>query len=223
MKVLVIEDSDRLRRSLGQGLGHAGFAVDQAEDGAVGLEYLAIYTYDVVILDLMLPNISGLEVLQRLRAEGNDVHVLILSAKDQVEDRVRGLDLGADDYLVKPFSFDELCARLQALVRRRHQAKNPQFAVGPLLLDTARRQVERDGQILHLTPSEYSLLEFLSLRSGRVFSQNQLLEQLYRSDAEITSNVIEVLISSLRRKIHRPGEPPIVQTRRGHGYLVEVS
>lgn len=222
MKVLVIEDSNRLRRSLSLGLGHAGFAVDAAEDGEVGLEFLATYTYDVVILDLMLPNIDGLEVLRRLRSEGNDVHVLILSAKDQVEDRIRGLDLGADDYLVKPFSFDELCARLQALVRRRHQAKNPRITLGPLLLDTARRQVEREDQVIHLTPSEYALLEFLSLRPGRVFSQPQLLEQLYRSDTEISSNIIEVLISSLRRKIHRPGEPPIIQTRRGHGYLVEI-
>lgn len=222
MKVLVIEDSDRLRRSLCQGLEHAGFAVDQAEDGAVGLEFLAAYTYDVVILDLMLPRVDGLEVLRRLRSEGNEVHVLILSAKDQVDDRVRGLDLGADDYLVKPFSFDELCARLQALVRRRHQVKNPQITIGPLLLDTARRQVERDGEVIHLTPSEYALLELLCLRAGRVLSQGQLLEMLYRSDADISSNVIEVLISSLRRKIQRRDEPPIIQTRRGHGYLVEA-
>lgn len=221
MKILVIEDSQRLRRSLGQGLAHSGYAVDLAADGPEGLEFLAVYTYDVVVLDLMLPKLSGLEVLRKLRRGGSDVHVLILSARDQVEDRVKGLEAGADDYLVKPFSFDELCARIQALVRRRHQAKNPLLEVGPLVLDSARRVVTRDGEEVHLTPSEYSLLEFLAVRTGRVFSQNQLLEQLYRSDAEVSSNVVEVLISGLRKKIHRPGEPPIIRTRRGHGCLIE--
>lgn len=221
MKILVIEDSQRLRRSLGQGLAHAGYAVDLAGDGSEGLEFLATYTYDVVVLDLMLPGISGLEVLGQLRESGSDVHVLILSARDQVEDRVRGLEVGADDYLVKPFAFDELCARLQALVRRRHQVKNPRLEVGPLVLDTARREVSRDGQAIHLTPSEYALLEFLVVRAGRVFSQNQLLEQLYRSDSEVSSNVVEVLVSGLRKKIQRADEPSIIRTRRGHGYLIE--
>jgi len=221
MKILVIEDSQRLRRSLGQGLKHAGYAVDLAEDGSEGLEFLATYEYDVIVLDLMLPGMSGLEVLQRLRENGSDVHVLILSARDQVEDRVRGLEVGADDYLVKPFAFDELCARIQALVRRRHQVKNPRLEIGPLVLDTARREVIRDGESVHLTPSEYALLEFLVVRAGRVFSQNQLLEQLYRSDSEVSSNVVEVLISGLRKKIQRPDEPSIIRTRRGHGYLVE--
>ena len=223
MKVLIIEDSNRLRRSLGQGLKHAGFVVDMAEDGITGLDFLAVYAYDVVVLDLMLPGISGLDVLRQLRSEGNDVHVLILSAKDHVEDRVRGLEVGADDYLIKPFSFDELCARLQALGRRRHQAKNPQLAVGPLCIDTARRTVQRGGEDIHLTPSEYLLLEFLSQRSGQVFSKHRLLDQIHPSESEVSSNVVEVLVSSLRRKIHRPGEPPIIQTRRGHGYLVETS
>ena len=221
MKILVVEDSDRLRRSLGRGLGGAGFATDLAADGEEGWEYLQTYTYDVVVLDLMLPRLSGLEVLERLRQQGNDVHVLILSAMDQVDDRVRGLEMGADDYLVKPFAFDELCARLQALVRRRHQAKSPRVEIGPLVLDTARRQVRREGEPLHLTPSEYAIFEYLALRSGRVFSKHHLLDRLYRSDAEVSSNVIEVLISGLRKKIHRPGERPIVETRRGHGYLID--
>lgn len=223
MKVLIIEDSARLRRSLGEGLQHAGFVVDLAEDGYSGLEFLASYSYDVVILDLMLPGIDGLEVLRRLRSAGNDVHVLILSARDQVEDRVRGLDLGADDYLVKPFSFDELCSRLQALMRRQHQAKNPVLQVGPLEVDMARRQARRDGNAIHLTPSEYNLLEFLCLRPGQVFSQSHLFDHLHDGDSETSSNVVEVWISSLRRKIHRAGEPPLIRTRRGHGYLVEVS
>ena len=221
MKVLVIEDSDRLRRSLGEGLKKAGYAPDLAADGTEGLHYLDAYEYDVVVLDLMLPGISGLEVLRRLREEGSSVHVLILSAKDQVDDRVRGLEMGADDYLVKPFSFDELCARIQALVRRRYQAKNPVLRVGPLEIDTSRRQVSRGGEPLHLTPSEYALLEVLALGSGRVYSRDQLLDHLYRSDAEVSSNLIEVLVSGLRKKIHLPDEPPIITTRRGFGYLIE--
>lgn len=222
MKVLLIEDSARLRRSLGEGLKHAGFVVDLADDGHVGLEFLATYNYDVVVLDLMLPGIDGLEVLRRLRSGDNDVHVLILSAKDQVEDRVRGLEHGADDYLVKPFSFDELCARLQALTRRRHQAKSPLLRIGTLELDTARREVRRDGDAIHLTPSEYNLLEFLCLRRGQVFSKVQLFDHLHHGHSETSSNVVEVWISSLRRKLHRTEEPPLIRTRRGHGYLVET-
>ena len=223
MKLLVIEDSERLRRSLGRGLAKAGYAVDLAADGDAGLAFAETYDYDVVVLDLMLPGLSGLEVLQRLRSAGRDTDVLILSARDRVEDRVRGLEMGADDYLVKPFSFDELCARLQALVRRRYRAKSPRLRVGPLEIDTTGRRVFRDGEPLALTPGEYSLLEFLAYRRGRVASQDQLLEHLHRSDSEVSSNVIEVMVSSLRRKIHRQGESPIVETRRGFGYVIEVS
>lgn len=221
MKILLVEDSERLRRSLGRGLEQSGWAVDRAADGQEGLDFLATYDYDVVILDLMLPRVHGLEVLRRLREEGDDTHVLILSAMDQTDDRVRGLELGADDYLVKPFAFEELCARLQALVRRRHGAKNPRLQVGSLELDTVRREVRRDGQPIHLTPSEFALFEYLAMRPGRVFSKPQLLDQLYRSDTEVSSNVIEVLISGLRKKIHRSGEAPLLQTRRGHGYLID--
>jgi DNA-binding response OmpR family regulator len=138
-----------------------------------------------------------------------------------VEDRVKGLQMGADDYLVKPFAFDELAARVAALVRRRHQAKNPLVRLGPLEIDTARRQVSRGGAPLPLTPSEYALLEFLAYQPGRVFSQEQLLEVLHRSDSEVSSNVVEVLVSGLRKKIHVTGEPPILRTRRGYGYFVE--
>jgi two-component system copper resistance phosphate regulon response regulator CusR len=144
-----------------------------------------------------------------------------LSARDRVDDRVKGLQLGADDYLVKPFAFDELCARIQALVRRRHQVKNPIIQLGSLEVDAARRQVTRHGDVLHLTPSEYALLEFLAYHRGRVFSQEQLVEHLHRSDSEVSSNVVEVLVSGLRRKIHAPGESPILRTRRGFGYFVE--
>jgi DNA-binding response OmpR family regulator len=221
VKVLLVEDSQRLLRSLGQGLKRLGYAVDLAADGEDGLALAETYDYAVIVLDLMLPGLPGLEVLRRLRARGRDTHILILSARDRVEDRVKGLQLGADDYLVKPFDFDELCARIQALVRRRHQAKSPILRLGPLEIDTARRQVSRRGDALHLTPSEYRLLEFLAYQPGRVFSQEQLLEHLHRSDSEASANVVEVLVSGLRRKIHVRGEPPLLRTRRGFGYFVE--
>jgi DNA-binding response OmpR family regulator len=221
VKILLVDDSQRLLRSLSQGLRKLGYAVDLAGDGEDGLALAETYEYDVIVLDLMLPGLSGLEVLLRLRAQGRSTHVLILSARDRVDDRVKGLQLGADDYLVKPFAFEELCARIQALVRRRHQAKNPILRLGSLEIDAARRQVSRLGSVLRLTPREYALLEFLAYQRGRVFSQEQLVEHLHRSDSDVSSNVIEVLVSGLRRKIHVQGEPPIVQTRRGFGYFVE--
>jgi DNA-binding response OmpR family regulator len=221
VKILLVEDSQRLLRSLGQGLKKLGYAVDLAGDGEQGLALAETYDYHVIVLDLMLPGLPGLEVLRRLRARGRDTHILILSARDGVQDRVRGLQLGADDYLVKPFAFEELCARLQALVRRRHQAKAPVIRLGPLEIDSSRRQVSRNGGIVHLTPSEYALLEFLAYQRGRVFSQEQLVEHLHRSDSEVSSNVVEVLVSGLRKKIHARGEPPILRTRRGFGYFVE--
>ncbi len=221
MKILLIEDSQRLLRSLGQGLKKIGYAVDAAADGEEGFALAETYEYHVIVLDLMLPGLPGLEVLRRLRARGSDAHVLILSARDRVEDRVKGLQLGADDYLVKPFAFEELCARIQALVRRRHQAKNPVMRLGALEIDAARRRVSRDGEALHLTPSEYALLELLAYQRGRVFSKEQLVEHLHRSDSDVSSNVIEVLVSGLRKKIHVHGAPPILRTRRGFGYLVE--
>jgi len=221
MKVLVVEDSPRLRRSLEQGLRREGFTVAVAGDGPEALTQARSDQFDVVVLDLMLPGMSGLDVLRRLRSGGDDVHVLVLSAKDQVADRITGLQSGADDYLVKPFSFDELCARINALVRRRYQAKDPCIAVGSVRIDTASKQVTRGDVPEHLTPSEYSVLEYLAMRRGRVASKDQLMEHLYRTDADVTSNVVEVIVSGLRRKLHVAGEPPIIQTRRGFGYLIE--
>lgn len=221
MKVLIVEDSERLRRFLARGLAGAGFAVDVAADGAEGLAFAAAYEYDAVVLDLMLPGLPGLEVLRRLRRRGGSVHVLILSARDQIEDRVRGLELGADDYLVKPFAFDELVARLRALVRRRFDAKRPALTVGPLVIDTERRQALRDGEPLPLTRGEYALLERLAYARGRVHSQDQLVELLHSGAAAVTGNLVEKLISTLRKKIDRPGAESLIRTRRGFGYLIE--
>jgi DNA-binding response OmpR family regulator len=222
MKVLVIEDSERLRRSLSEGLSRTGFAVDLAADGPEGLAFAEVNDYDVILLDLMLPGLDGLAVLRALREGGKNTQVLILSARDQVADRVLGLDLGADDYLVKPFAFDELRARLRALGRRRHDAKDPLLRIRDLEIDTGQRRVLRNGEPVTLSPAEYSLLELLALRRGRLVTRDQILFQLYDLGTEVASNVIEVLIYSLRKKIQSPGAAPLIVTRRGHGYLIEA-
>ena len=221
MKLLIIEDSQRLLRSLGSGLKKAGYAVDLVADGIEGLDYARFNEYDVIVLDLMLPGMDGLTILRKLRAMGRQTHILILSAKDQVEDRIRGLQLGADDYLVKPFSFDELCARISSLVRRRYEAKNPEISVGPISLNTATRLVTREGAPVSLTPAEYAILESLVLNRDRVLSKTQLLEAIHDSESFAGPNVIEVLICNLRKKIGENGDHSIIVTRRGYGYLVE--
>ncbi len=221
MKLLLVEDSERLQRSLTSGLKKHGFTVDQAFDGEQALGFLAVNEYDAVVLDLMLPGVDGLTVLSRLRADGRNCHVLILSANDQTEDRVRGLDLGADDYLVKPFSFDELVSRLRALNRRRAGNKNPVIEIEGLRIDSVSRQVSFAETSIALTPHEYRLLEFLSLRRGRVFSHDQLIEQLYDAGSFVTRNAVEAHVSALRKRLQTAGAPPLIKTRRGFGYLVE--
>ena len=218
MKILVIEDSEPLQRSLRHGLHRSGFAVDVVGDGEDGLDYARHGSYDVIVLDLMLPKLDGLTLLQRLRAGGNDTHVLILSAKDQVEERIAGLKAGADDYLTKPFAFEELVARIRALVRRRYDTHSPVHTVGPLRVDTARCTVEREGEEVALTRQEYALLEYLLARRGRVVSKAELLDHLYAGHGQGSENAVEVLIHHLRRKLH--GQE-VIRTRRGHGYLVE--
>jgi len=221
MKLLLVEDSERLQRSLSTGLRKHGFTLDQAFDGEQALAYTATNQYDVIVLDLMLPRIDGLTVLSKIRSEGNDCHVLILSANDQTEDRVRGLDLGADDYLVKPFAFNELVSRLGALNRRRCGVKNPVVEIEGVKVDSVARQVVFDNQPVALTPHEYQLLEFMARRRGRVFSHDQLIDQLYDAGSYVTRNAVEAHISSLRKRLHSVGAPKLVQTRRGFGYLVE--
>ncbi len=221
MKILVIEDSERLQRSLELGLQRSGFAVDVVGDGEEGLAYAKHGGYDAIVLDLMLPKLSGIELLRRLRAGGSDAHVLILSAKDQVEQRIQGLQLGADDYLTKPFSFEELVARLRALVRRKYQSKSPVHRIEGLHIDTARRVVTRGEKEVALTPHEYSVLEYLLLRRGRVVNKQELLDHLYPVAGQASENAVEVLIHQLRKKIGGAGGGDPIRTRRGHGYLVE--
>lgn len=221
MRLLLVEDSERLQRSLSTGLKKHGFALDQAFDGEQALAFAAVNDYDTIILDLMLPKIDGLTVLSTLRAEGKDCHVLILSANDQTEDRVRGLDLGADDYLVKPFAFNELVSRLQALNRRRSGIKNPLIEIGEVRIDSVARQVFYGDRLVSLTPHEYQLMEFLARRRGRVFSHDQLIDQLYDASSYVTRNAVEAHVCSLRKRLNSAGAPELIKTRRGFGYLIE--
>lgn len=221
MKVLIIEDSERLRRSLCAGLSRSGFGVDAVADGEEGFAYASHGKYDAVVLDLMLPRLDGLSVLRRLRAAGNDVHVLILSAKDRVAERVEGLQVGADDYLAKPFEFDELVARLRALVRRKYGSKSPVHVVGTLQVDTGRRTVACGGRTVDLTKHEFAVLECLLLRRGRTVSKQQLLDHLYAGYDHGSENAIEVFVHQLRKKINTAGDGEVIRTRRGYGYVIE--
>ncbi len=220
MRVLLIEDHRPLARALKQGLEEEGFAVDAAYDGEEGGYKAETAEYDVIILDLMLPKVDGLTLLQRWRRAGVQTHVLLLTAKGSIEDKVRGLDLGADDYLTKPFELGELLARLRALIRRGHQMKDPVVRVHDLEIDTATRSVKRAGQAVHLTPREYALLEFLAFHRGRVVTRSMIWEHLYDEQDENTSNVVDVYIRYLRNKIDKGHEPPLILTKWGEGYLL---
>ncbi len=218
MRVLLIEDYQPLRESVARGLREAGFAVDAAADGREGLSCTCTRNYDVIVLDLMLPGIDGLTILERLRRQRNPVHVLVLTAKGTLADRVRGLNLGADDYLVKPFAFEELLARVSALVRRKYQAKSPVICVADLEIDTNSRTVRRAGKAVTLTLREYAVLELLVRRAGQVVTRDEIWQRLYDFDAEPHSNVIDVFVASLRRKLEQGGLPRLIHTRRGLGY-----
>lgn len=222
MRILVVEDYEPLRKSLEQGLREAGFAVDVAGDGEEGLWYAQGNEYDVLVLDLMLPKLDGLSILKQLRAEGRQSHVLILTAKDALEDRVRGLDLGADDYLVKPFAFEELLARIRALIRREYRAKRGEIVVEDLRIDPAAQRVSRAGRTISLTAREYALLEYLALRVGEVVSRTDIWEHTYEFSSSATSNVVDVYIGYLRKKLDTEGLAPLIHTVRGRGYLLGV-
>jgi DNA-binding response OmpR family regulator len=221
MRLLVIEDYKPLLKSLTKGLKEAGFAVDATADGEEGLWYAESNQYDVVILDLMLPGIDGLSIIEKLRAQGKTTHIIVLTAKDTIDDRVKGLDMGADDYLVKPFSFHELLARIRALIRRSYEEKRPLLKVGDLEIDTAAKSVKRGERAIELTPREYALLEYLAFRAGEVVRRTDIWEHVYDFHSETTSNVVDVYIRFLRQKIEEPGSPKLIHTRRGMGYMLE--
>lgn len=221
MRVLIVEDSKRLQGYVARGLRNAGYAVDVADDGETGLWMAESHDYDVIVLDLMLPKIDGLTLLGRLRKEGNATHVLILTARDTVDDRVRGLQRGADDYLIKPFELKELLARVQALARRCYRVKSATLTIGELTIDSSARVVTREGEALDLTVREFALLEYLALRKGQVVSRTEIESHIYDDRVEAMSNVVDSAVYHLRRKIDRPGRPSMIRTRRGMGYVLQ--
>jgi DNA-binding response OmpR family regulator len=220
MRVLIVEDYAPIRSALAKGLAEAGFAVDIAATGDDGLHLALTEDLDVVILDLMLPGLDGLSLLRRLREAGNPAHVLILTAKDQTRDRIEGLNLGADDYLVKPFDFGELLARVRAMVRRKYGEKNPLLTVGDLEINTSSREVRRASIAIELTAREYALLEFLAMRAGEVVTRTEIWNHVYDFLSDTQSNVVDVYIGYLRRKLERPEWTKLIHTRRGHGYML---
>lgn len=220
MKILVIEDSEKLRKALKTGLRKLGYAVDFAVDGEQGLQFALHGRYDVIVLDLMLPKKSGLDVMREIRLSKQKPEVLILSARDQTRDRITGLQLGADDYLVKPFAFDELHARIQALVRRKYQFKLPLITVDSLQIDTSLHKASIDSAKVPLTPTEMSILEYLAINRGRVISTRILCDHIYDSDTYSSTNSIEVHVCTLRKKLRHAGVEPIIKTRRGFGYYI---
>jgi len=220
MRVLLIEDHKPLVRALRQGLEEEGFAVDVATDGQEGDFKARTAEYDVIILDLMLPKEDGLSLLQRWRKDGLNTHVLVLTARGEMEDKVKGLDLGADDYMTKPAQLEELLARTRALIRRGHSVKSPLIRIHDLEIDTASRTVKRGGKSIHLTPREYALLEFLAFHRGKVTTRSMIWEHLYDDQDENTSNVVDVYIRYLRNKIDKGFEPALILTRWGEGYML---
>jgi heavy metal response regulator len=219
MRILVIEDERRVRSFLERGLVEAGFAVDVAADGETGSNLARVHPYDAIVLDLMLPKRDGLSVLAELRAAGRATPVLVLSARDEVDDRVRGLDAGADDYLAKPFSFAELLARLRALLRR-GTARPSLLEIGDLRVDLVAHRAERGGQRLDLTAKEFALLEYLARHAGEVVTRTMISEHVWDMNFDSFSNVIDVYIRYLRKKIDEPFEKKLIHTRRGVGYVL---
>ncbi len=218
MRALVVEDEDALREALRRDLAAAGFTVDLAADGEEGLYAGTEYPVDVAIIDLGLPKLPGLDLIRRLRAKDRRFPILILTARDRWQDKVEGLDAGADDYVAKPFQFEEVLARVQALLRRSGGWASSTLTCGPVVLDTRAQTVTVEGRPIDLTTFEYRILEHLMLKAGEIISKTDLTEQLYEQDFERDSNVIEVFIGRLRRKLDPDDRIKPIETLRGRGY-----
>lgn len=223
MRLLLVEDDPGIISFLEKGLREAKYALDVAQDGDDALYKTSLNEYDAIILDIMIPGRDGLEVCRELRSQGSKVPVIMLTARDDVQDRVLGLDVGADDYLTKPFQVSELLARLRAVMRRGPVLKSTVIEIGDLRIDTSAQTVNRAGQALSLTAREYALIEYLARNADRVVSRSELIEHVWDERYDSYSNVIDVHINHLRQKIDRESERPLIHTRRGSGYILSTS
>ncbi|WPJ97707.1 response regulator transcription factor [Coraliomargarita algicola] len=221
MRILVIEDYSPLRTAMVESLESAGYAVDASVEGEEGLWYAQNHDYDTIVLDIMLPKMNGLEILETIRAEGKGVPMIIISARDSVDHRIEGLDAGADDYLVKPFALKELLARVRAQTRKAYDKRASRLLVGDLSIDLSAKRVERAGAELKLTAQEDSLLEYLALREGEVVSRQEIWDHVYNYYEDASSNAVDVYIGYLRKKLGTGTGATYIQTRRGQGYLLE--
>jgi len=221
MRVLVVEDNHRLSASLQMNLAHEGYSVDTAYDGQEGQDLAELTPYDLIILDILLPVKDGLEVCRDLRRRRVHTPILLLTARDSVDDRVQGLDCGADDYLVKPFAMRELLARLRALLRRQQPYRNGRLEIGDLVVDPVTHSVEREGQPIELTPREFALLEYMMYHPNQVVTREMIEQHIWNYDFECESNVIDVYVRRLRRKIDDPFATKLLTTIRGIGYRLK--
>lgn len=224
MKLLVVEDEHRIAQAIREGLEEEGYAVDVEHDGTSGYDAAAAAPdeYDLIILDVMMPGMNGYEVAGKLRQDGNHTPIIMLTAKNQDRDVIKGLDTGADDYLAKPFSFDVLLARIRALLRRPQQSLGETLTVGDLVLDPVQKQVERAGTPIRLTSKEFAILEYLMRNSGRVLSKDSIISHVWDFDADVLPNNVEVFVTFLRAKIDKPFKRPLLHTVRGFGYKLSA-
>lgn len=222
MRILIVEDDHTIAQAIKEGLEQESYAVDVEYDGDDGFAAASTSDYDLLVLDVMLPGMSGLEIAKKLRDEKIHVRILMLTAKDQVPDRVRGLNTGADDYMVKPFSFEELLARIRALLRRPEEKLGEVLEAGDLTLDTIAKEVKREGKPIPLSSKEFALLEYMLRNKGRVLSKNNLINHVWDFDADVLPNTVEVFMNYLRSKVDKPFKgPALIQTVRGFGYKVD--
>jgi len=220
MRLLLVEDYPQLRTNVTECLLEEGFVVDSSDCGEEGLWYALNHNYDVILLDIMLPKISGLEILRKVRARQIDTPVILISARDTVEQRVEGLESGADDYLIKPFALEEMIARVQVQIRRKHGSTSPILKAGDLEMNTRLKTVQRAGHDIQLTKKEYNLLECFLLKKGEVLSREYLAQHAYQDYEGGSSNVLDVYVGYLRKKLNILDLPNLIQTKRGHGYFL---